>query len=329
MKHLLFTIALLTSAFSLQAQSVNFSYFGDTYNDLAASTSVNNGQTWDDPKFEIPIGFNFQFFQNTVDTLFISDEGLGGLAFSRPFSTDTFSVLSIFGADLIDRGYYGTASLSPISYQLSGLPGSRIFKLEWKNVGFYSELSDDNISTDYTNIQFWIYESNNDFEVRIGPTSVTQPAQCYDGETGPAIAFYPEYITSTDDFTYGGFTLVGSPNFPGIEVDTTIGDKYINGTVPEGMVYHFGSTSVATEDFIDAQFAMEIFPNPSTDLVQLKLEQANKTIKAVSITNTSGQTVKRFEGNVKEIEVRDLEAGVYFLTVRTKTQSVTKKLIKL
>ena len=74
-----------------------------------------------------------------------------------------------YGADIADRGYNTPISESDVFYKLTGEPGSRIFKLEWKNVGFYREIAEQGTANNYTNFQLWIYEGSSDIEVRFGP----------------------------------------------------------------------------------------------------------------------------------------------------------------
>ncbi|MDB4088086.1 hypothetical protein N9544_00525 [Flavobacteriales bacterium] len=138
-----------------------FSTRTGTYTNLTGATSLTNGGTWDDPQLTIPIGFNFTLFNSTISTIYIEDYGLGADLTITDTETGIVPFFTPFISDIIDRGYdfivgdAATGGLSPISYKLSGISGSRILKIEWKNAGFYSDIDDNGISTDYVNFQLW------------------------------------------------------------------------------------------------------------------------------------------------------------------------------
>lgn len=332
-KILLFLFGITYSL--LSAQTTNFTVSNGTYTDLVASTSLNNGLTWDDPQFTIPIGFNFQYFNRSFSTIYISWDGYGGLLSPDSVLTGTTSLLFAYGADIMDRGNLSGSnqpgSLSPISYKLSGLTGSRILKIEWKNVGFYSEIRDDSVSTDFTNFQLWLYEGSNAIELHFGPNSITQPSLCYDGNTGTNIALYPEYDLSNDSLLYGGFEVVGSPTFPGlVTVNTnTAGNNFINGPIPNGMIYRFENNSVANDEVLENQFSMELLPNPAQSYFEIQLDNPSVKVDQVMVTDLTGKTVMQLDGFDSKVDVSTLGAGTYFVTVSSKYASVTKKLVKL
>jgi hypothetical protein len=56
MKKLLSILILTSVSLNMHAQSYNFDVSNNTYSDLIGSTSLNNGATWDDPSYTIPIG---------------------------------------------------------------------------------------------------------------------------------------------------------------------------------------------------------------------------------------------------------------------------------
>ncbi|MEZ4800124.1 MAG: hypothetical protein R2809_10190 [Flavobacteriales bacterium] len=59
-----------------------------------------------------------------------------------------------------------TEVVSEINYQVDGEEGSRIVKVEWKNVGFYDEFAANGTFNNITNFQLWIYETDNSFDFR-------------------------------------------------------------------------------------------------------------------------------------------------------------------
>ncbi len=327
-------ISLIT--LSLQAQTYQFSVSTDTYTDLTGSTSLNNGMTWDDPEFAIPIGFEFEYFDSVYTQIFIEDSALGGIL-SFNDSEELVPTLAAYGADVIDRGYdfvvddYTQTSQSNLSYLVEGEEGSRIFKLEWNNVGFYDEMDVDNVSTDYTNFQLWLYEGSNDIEVRFGPNSVTQPDLSYDGDSGAYIALVEEINYFNGFFNGEVLLLAGDPSAP-----TAVSAPYyynlptFNGTIPEGTVYKFESMVVSTSNALADDLQITLVPNPSDDYFQIIFDESSDELinSNILITNAQGQVVRALQLTSNTIDISDMNAGVYFVQIQTTSGIATCKLIK-
>jgi len=334
-KHLLIAVICLITL-NIQAQNYQFSVSTDSYIDLTGSTSLNNGVTWDDPEFAIPIGFEFQYFDSLYTQIFIEDEAFGG-ALSLNDSEDIVPMFIPYAADIIDRGYdfvmddYTQTSQSNISYLLDGTEGSRILKIEWNNVGFYGEMDGDNVSTDYTNFQLWLYEGSNDLEVRFGPNSITQPNLCYEGDPGTFVGLIEEVNYFNGFFVGEVILLVGDPAAP----TTTTAPYYynlptFNGTIPEGTVYKFEPMTVSTSDVLMDDAQIMLVPNPSNDYFQIIFDESNdKLINSnIMITNGQGQVVKEFKFTREAIDISDMSVGMYFVQIHTASGMITRKLIK-
>ena len=59
---LLFIVTFIANAIGAQ-QSYYFGQYQDAYEPLTDSISLNQGQIWDDPTYNVPLGFNFDFFR--------------------------------------------------------------------------------------------------------------------------------------------------------------------------------------------------------------------------------------------------------------------------
>ncbi len=55
---------------SLNAQTYSFTKTSEIYIDLANPITLNNGDIWEMPDYIIPIGFDFWYFNSTIDTLY-------------------------------------------------------------------------------------------------------------------------------------------------------------------------------------------------------------------------------------------------------------------
>jgi hypothetical protein len=330
---------LLIAAFcgltlNIQSQTYNFSVSTGSYSDLTGSISLNNGMTWDDPQFTIPIGFNFQYFNTTMNQIFLDDLGLGGELSSDTSETGIYALLIPYGADIIDRGYdfnvdsSTTGSLSNVSYILEGTSGNRILKIEWKNVGFYSELEDDNISSDFTNFQLWLYEGSNDIEIHFGPNSITQPNLSFDGETGSYVGLFPEYDFDNDSVIGNGIVLSGNPSSPNALSVDSIYANYLNGVILNGTIYKFTKSAVGISELMSDFLKISIYPNPSDDYFNISFDNVEFNISSISILNTNGQKAKEINFDNDVIDISDLSSGTYFVQLNTKSGIALKKLIK-
>ncbi len=210
-----FAITTMIVLSSYGQQSYYHAYSTGTYTNLSGSTSLNNGQIWEDPEYHIAIGFNFDFFGTVFDSIYVSDY----VWFDENIK---YSILAYY-ADFIDRST--TSSVSPISYLLTGSPGTQILKIEWNNAGFREEFISDSTFTDYINVQLWLYESTNNIEVRIGPNSVLK-LYSYDNGSGG-------YIAMLNLLTPEELYLTGQPD----ATVMTVSFNYLSATPVDGAVY--------------------------------------------------------------------------------------------
>ena len=318
-KRILSAIALWVFVMNGQAQTYDFSVSTGTYTNLTDPISINNGMTWDELYFEIPIGFDFKLFDTTITKLGILEQAL--------ISVDTFDsgivpFIAVSISDLVDRGFdfdknvITPTSQSPISYNLTGDPGNRILKLEWKNAGFYSEFKDDKISEDYTNFQLWLYEGSNDIEIHYGPTSVNHPDLSYDGYDGDMVSLYPKIrrdVVNGYEALQNGIILTGDPSNPEVINDKSLVEHFLNGTIPNGTIYKL-SYRVSSSKSANAS-GLNIYPNPVENVLSFDIKDGNGMDSEYSIVDLLGNQVKELS-NSKKIDVTDLKSGVYFIKMQ-------------
>ena len=81
------------------------------------------------------------------------------------------------------------------------------------------------------------------------------------------------------------------------------------------------NTTEAAADF-------QLYPNPAKDLITIQTNNSQE-IKTVSIVDMQGRTVFTSNQNIESISVRNLQQGMYFMTLETESgKSSTKKFIK-
>lgn len=82
-------------------------------------------------------------------------------------------------------------------------------------------------------------------------------------------------------------------------------------------------TTLATNDIKTSD--IKVSPNPVIDYLNIS---SNNEISEITITNASGQVVRRFK-EASKINMKSLSAGVYFVNIKQKDgQSLVKKIIK-
>ena len=116
-----------------------------------------------------------------------------------------------------------------------------------------------------------------------------------------------------------------------LEPTTTYYFKIINYD-KEGYSRESQVVQVTTGQYTGLQEVFEeemlMYPNPASDKVCLKLPGTNT--KQILILDDKGREVASFEAvNMLRIDVSNLEAGIYFINIRTNQMAITKRLVVL
>ncbi len=103
------------------------------------------------------------------------------------------------------------------------------------------------------------------------------------------------------------------PNAPMMTIEETYKDR---GLEPEN-----NNATISHSD-------LSVFPNPASDVLNINTEQA---IESVQIISLSGQVVRTVQGdsNHEEINVADLQAGMYYVLIKADGELITKKFVKM
>jgi hypothetical protein len=111
--------------------------------------------------------------------------------------------------------------------------------------------------------------------------------------------------------------VVFMPDFPA-EARTSGGTNYV-----DNIGWHGGATAVKEVNGID----MTVYPNPTADVLTVKYPGIDR----ITISNVVGQRVRSIEyGGVdfSRVNVSDLKAGVYLLTIEANGNSASAKFVK-
>ncbi len=285
-----------------------------TYTDLVGATSLNDNQTWDDPDFIFPIGFDFKLYDGEFDSLDFYI-GLGGSLGSILGSTNEFNYsFAPFETDLVDRGDTTGISVSPISYKLDGQAPNRILKVEWKNAGFFGELDGAGTLDYFINFQLWLFETSNKVEYRYGSSNIVSNRLAFDGETGPIVGI-GKFDTLTFDILKADI-LLGNSNTP--QVDSTINN--LLGAPSDGTIYRFTRNTTGLAISYQQNSKVRTYPNPAFDEINLSysLPQEAKNASVILYDllgkEITSQQLFGIEG-AAVISLKDLAKGTYLYKV--------------
>ncbi|UWX60615.1 T9SS type A sorting domain-containing protein [Chryseobacterium oranimense] len=107
-----------------------------------------------------------------------------------------------------------------------------------------------------------------------------------------------------------------------------------DGTVNDDPDYNFyvdnfivESAQLSTSEVKEGVKKASVHPNPFKDILYIS---DNREVKSVSVGDASGRALKTFAGNVKELDLSTLNAGLYFVTIYFKdgSQSTVKTVKK-
>jgi len=85
---------------------------------------------------------------------------------------------------------------------------------------------------------------------------------------------------------------------------------------------------VANEE-VEPNSSFSIYPNVSSDIVQIEIDHSYLKDAKLVISNQAGQLIKSFNRIPKEISISDLNAGVYYCRIQAEKFVETKRFIKI
>ena len=307
-----------------QLDGYEFSQSTASYQELANGIQLNDADTpWDDEEYTINPGFTFKIFDQDYSALTLEANGTLYSTFANGDSTVYLSVFGDLdlGADLIDRGVLIGTSISPIRYQVDGVTGNRILKIEWKNAGFYEELELTITLNDFVNVQCWIHEADGCIEYHMGPTVAA--ATSYYGADGPVIGV-GKFDNFTEFFDWG-YYLINQPATPNVINEF----EPLTGTPSDGSVYSFCPSPivVSNKELLTESASLSIMPNPVNDILNLQLKEAK--LISLAVYDMKGQLVLSPTLNTSSsFSVADLSSGLYLLKVETEEGILSRKFVK-
>lgn len=191
---------------------------------------------------------------------------------------------------------YSTPGANPVgnySYNLAAAPGVQLPENTWSRVG---------ISYNYTT-----------GEVLINSTALVGGPLFVDGSS-------PTTNPVEVDFVITSGSVVGPPAINNAAAATMRFDNLVTRASNT-------DTLLSSTQFVSGDNSFVIYPNPTKDLLNIT-NSNNFDIKNISVTDINGRVVKNQSGDLTQINVSDLNAGVYFVTIEAAEGKTTKKFIK-
>jgi len=172
-------------------------------------------------------------------------------------------------------------------------------------------------------VKFWVKSMSNTYGLE------TYKVGVYVGNGTP---------TGASDFTIiSGATNLTAP-YPNWQEKTFSLDNYSNQTVRIGilcnsqnhymfMVDDFSVTTASAS--VDSPLAnsFSVYPNPAKEVLNIS-NTIGAELLSVTVTDLNGRTVKQINSSVEQINISDLNAGVYFVNINSTEGSLTKKIVK-
>lgn len=199
-KKTILILSTLLSVYSLRAQQFSYTATCDssgTYEELNAQTLLNpGGEVWSF-RYRIPIGFAFSFLGQSFDSVTVERNGYLSFDSDRRYAIMAFNTFHDKTDSMNNR--------STLSYALSGTAGSRVLKLQFKNVGQTHDASE------ALSYQLWMKESGA-VEIHLGPHTYAVADTSNYSDTLMAVQL--GLLNTQMDTPVRGLFLGGSPTQP-------------------------------------------------------------------------------------------------------------------
>ena len=84
---------------------------------------------------------------------------------------------------------------------------------------------------------------------------------------------------------------------------------------------------VSTSNIEHPNFSVKISPNPSTGNTLILFDNENNDKVSVNLFNLNGQVLNNYETTASNLEISELEKGIYFIKIQKGVNVITEKLV--
>jgi hypothetical protein len=283
--------------------------------ELEEPNFLDFGAGWDDPEATIPLGFDCPLFGNPTNQVTLSGVGEMLMVPALDGSMDVIWPLSL---DVCDVSEVAPGQVSRINYLTTGTAPNRICKIEWNNVGFYSEVFGTGTGNQRGNWQAWLYEADGSVEFRFGPNTITDLMSVVDEGF-----FSSGMMENFDLYSYSGQFQIGNGD-PAMGTFNVYADVYEflytgvgwTSMPANGQVYRFGET-ISSVGQVASSEAIRMFPNPTRDVLNLQVPTSadgDRYVRALDAQGREVHAAQLFPGATAQWEVGNWPAGFYLIT---------------
>ncbi len=239
----------LALAIVCAGQSYEINHFQSNYDTIVNYNSVNIelGLAGEDPYYwekNFDFGFEFPFFGDTFDNVFIDSDGLGSFPASPEYNLYLFAGSYII-APILDTPYLH----SEVRYASTIVNQIKALVIEYHNV-FVADEYDENGENHSISFQMWLYE-NGTIELHFGPIDLTQcsyyfPGQgfSFDNEDPTGNIYGPWISINNNDFSESA-CFGGDHSNPTILYDDEANCDVLTSIPPEGYVIQFLPSNIS------------------------------------------------------------------------------------
>lgn len=330
-----FSLSFLIVQISLAQNPVYIQTLQREYKPLENPFSINMGEVWDDPDLLLPIPLRTEFFDSD-SSIYIYSFGTGAEIFLLTDDSE-FKGMIPMDFDLIDRGYIDDVSESELSVAIEGTPGDRIFKMEWKNAGFYDELDLTGTSESFVNFQIWVYESEPYVEFHYGPSNFKFPVETF--SPWSKIPMFTGIVSKLDLETeeIGVWIAQGAPENPELiftdDIDLDNTDITGLSSYPaDGTVYRFSLRPASVKNIWNKISDVLISPTIASEYFRFTGNNENNNGKLnYDIRDINGKIhAKGISENGGDVYIGNLPRGQYFVFIQQDTKwAKSLRLIKM
>lgn len=128
--------------------------------------------------------------------------------------------------------------------------------------------------------------------------------------------------------------LENDPMSPDLMRETeNVEERSLSGMPPTGMIYTLTPITDTTEIVNGTEIiwleGLDVFPNPTVDAVQIKIQNQQLFNVNYTLTDVNGKVISR--GDIQEnaeINLQNLSTGTYFLKLQKENTGIVKRIVK-
>jgi len=316
MKQLISTLVFIFFIEFVYSQKIDYSIFQEPYNELSSGINEQPNTKYDS-NYHAYFTLPFTFLFNEIVSEEVDVYGPGYVNLIDITDTNIIELVTLypfFTYKLVDKSIIlGQNNIqSSLTHKTDVLNGEKIYKIQWKNIGFLGCSINDSL-----NMQVWIFEHSNKVQYRYGKSNMTSMAVLNNPDT-PLVAVEVETL---NDFYYGTFD--GTPN------NYNWGYMNANGRsigVPiDGMVIELKSTESPV--YVNSKHNdLKLLIKRNSEFIEVVSKDSNSLICGIEIYDINYQKV--INTNSHRINIENLNSGMYLLKVIKNNGLVFERFIK-